>query len=212
MSKYETYKDLLNDLKQDKEWSTIEQYTDIAAKILMLRNERGLSQKDLAYMSGVPTKTIEKFLEDCKDIKLTDLIKIANVFNYKVTISKSKDDENICENCEFWHRAIMGNQKMDFGICDEHNDDDDFYEDDTCQHFKQKRNNMEWISVEDKLPINEKPVLAYYGFLKNGDLGEQRFMGTLSYFVFDEKPHFQHESMGLRVTHWMPLPEAPKEK
>ena len=92
MSKYEKYEDLLNDLKKDKEWGNIEQYIDIVTKMLVLRNERGMSQRELALMSGVPIGTIKRF-EDCKDIKLTDLIKIANIFNYKVTISKISDEE-----------------------------------------------------------------------------------------------------------------------
>ena len=68
-----------------------------------------------------------------------------------------------------------------------------------------------WISVEDRLPVDEKPVLAYYGFDNkgDGDLG-MRFMGTLSYFVFDPHPHWQHAAIRLVVTHWMPLPEPPK--
>lgn len=68
----------------------------------------------------------------------------------------------------------------------------------------------EWISVKDRLPEDERDVLAYYGFDKgNGVLG-MRFIGVLSYFAYDTNPHWQHEHTGLRVTHWMPLPEPPK--
>ena len=68
-----------------------------------------------------------------------------------------------------------------------------------------------WISVKDRLPSDERSVLAYYGFGNDGDgdLG-MMFMGTLSYFCFDHQPHWQHESTGLIVTHWQPLPNAPK--
>ena len=92
MSKYETYEDLLNDLKKDKEWGKFRQYAEIVLIILLLRDASELSQKDLASRSGVPLRIIKRF-EDCKDIKLTDLIKIANVFNYKVTINKISDEE-----------------------------------------------------------------------------------------------------------------------
>lgn len=69
-----------------------------------------------------------------------------------------------------------------------------------------------WVSVEDRLPEEEKPVLAYYGFYReNDDLGA-RFIGTLTYFSHDPEPHWQHESTGLFVTHWMPLPEPPVDK
>ena len=71
----------------------------------------------------------------------------------------------------------------------------------------------EWISVEDRLPEDEKPVLVYYGFMhKEGRGTGLRYTGTLSYFRFDPQPHWQHESTGLIVTHWMPLPEPPTEE
>lgn len=69
----------------------------------------------------------------------------------------------------------------------------------------------DWISVKDKLPEDERNVLVYYGFDHgDGELG-MRFIGVLTYFAFDPQPHFQHASTGLKVTHWMPLPEPPKE-
>jgi hypothetical protein len=71
---------------------------------------------------------------------------------------------------------------------------------------------QEWISVEDRLPTEQREVLAYYGFDNgDGDLG-MMFTGVLTYFAYDKKPHFQHEDLRLRVTHWMPLPEPPKMK
>lgn len=69
-----------------------------------------------------------------------------------------------------------------------------------------------WVSVKDRLPDNEKPVLAYYGFYREKDDLGARFIGTLTYFSHDPDPHWQHESTGLFVTHWMPLPEPPKEE
>ena len=70
-----------------------------------------------------------------------------------------------------------------------------------------------WIPVTERLPKDEKDVLAYYGFKHDGVLSDQRFIGTLCYFRFDPNPHWQHEGQGkLTVTHWMPLPEPPKEK
>jgi hypothetical protein len=62
------------------------------------------------------------------------------------------------------------------------------------------------------LPTDERDVLAYYGFDRgDGDLG-MMFIGVLAYLAYNPNPHFQHESTGLRVTHWMPLPNHPKEK
>ena len=68
-----------------------------------------------------------------------------------------------------------------------------------------------WINVEDRLPGDEKPVLAYYGFYREEDDLGARFIGTLTYFSHDPDPHWQHESTGLFVTHWRPLPEPPAE-
>ena len=73
------------------------------------------------------------------------------------------------------------------------------------------RKQGEWISVDERLPTEQKDFLVYYGFDRgDGDLG-MMFTGVLTYFAYDKKPHFQHEKSGagLRVTHWMPLPQAP---
>ena len=70
----------------------------------------------------------------------------------------------------------------------------------------------EWISVEDRLPNSDEKVLAYYGYNHGDGVSDQRFIGVLDYYAFDEKPHFQHTNagFGLTVTHWMPLPPPPK--
>lgn len=66
---------------------------------------------------------------------------------------------------------------------------------------------QKWISTKDRLPEDDGPVIAIYHFKDN----TVRYISTLSYFCFDPQPHWQHESVGLVVTHWMPLPEPPKE-
>lgn len=68
----------------------------------------------------------------------------------------------------------------------------------------------EWISVKDRLPEDDREVLAYYGFDNGDGYCGIRFPGVLTYLAFDTQPHWQHESSGLRVTHWMPLPEPPE--
>lgn len=68
---------------------------------------------------------------------------------------------------------------------------------------------MEWISVKDRLPEDERDVLTCYYCKPNLNM---RFMSVLSYFVFDSIPHWQHESIGIVITHWMDLPELPKEE
>ena len=66
-----------------------------------------------------------------------------------------------------------------------------------------------WIPVSERLPDKMGQYICQYVF---GEQTEYPFYQVLWYFTAVEKPHFQHEgSMGLRVTHWMPLPEPPKE-
>ena len=71
----------------------------------------------------------------------------------------------------------------------------------------------DWISVEERLPEDEGKVLAYYGFDRNGNGNlSGMFIGTLVYYCFDNRPSWQHADLSLVVTHWMPLPEPPKEE
>ncbi len=65
-----------------------------------------------------------------------------------------------------------------------------------------------WISVKDRLPHRNMECICRYTFPG----GEQHFHQTLMYYATDKVPHFQHElgGCGMKVTHWMPLPEPPK--
>ena len=69
------------------------------------------------------------------------------------------------------------------------------------------RKKGEWISVEDMLPTRDGRYICCYVF---GNENRQ-FFGVLDYYSCDQIPHFQHElgGYGMRVTHWMPLPEPP---
>ena len=69
-------------------------------------------------------------------------------------------------------------------------------------------NCQQWIPVTERLPKKQREYLC----LCNIDgHNEYPFYMVLKYYLVDEKPHFQHEcEHGLRVTHWMPLPEPPK--
>ena len=67
-----------------------------------------------------------------------------------------------------------------------------------------------WIPVTERLPEKMCQCICRYVF---GENTEYPFYQVLWYFTLEEKPHFQNEgSMGLRVTHWLPLPEPPKEE
>lgn len=67
-----------------------------------------------------------------------------------------------------------------------------------------------WISVKDRLPENEKPVLTFVGY----EDSMHGFMTVSAYFCFDENPHWQWDGLlrdEQRTLYWMPLPEPPKE-
>lgn len=64
---------------------------------------------------------------------------------------------------------------------------------------------MDWISVKVKLPENVNDVLLATKS-KNG----QRNIDKGFYLSCAQKPRFVHRGVA-EVTHWMPLPEPPKE-
>lgn len=69
---------------------------------------------------------------------------------------------------------------------------------------------QKWIPVSERLPDKMGQYVCQYVFGENTD---HPFFQVLWYFTNSENPHFQHEgSMGLTVTHWIPLPEPPKEE
>lgn len=66
-----------------------------------------------------------------------------------------------------------------------------------------------WIPVTERLPQKATDYLCRC--VVNDD-NTYPFYMVLRYILFDENPHFQHETKGgMKVTHWMPLPEPPKE-
>ena len=65
---------------------------------------------------------------------------------------------------------------------------------------------MNWISVKDRLPDVGKEVLTYGSDGIKAD--SYAFQSTIS-----DKPVFEgdHNEYNYGVTHWMPLPEPPKQ-
>ena len=66
----------------------------------------------------------------------------------------------------------------------------------------------EWVSVEDRLPTDERPVLVFVGYADT----MTGFITTSSYFCFDENPHWQWDGLvrdEQRTLFWMPLPAPP---
>ena len=69
----------------------------------------------------------------------------------------------------------------------------------------------EWVSVEERLPTDEHPVLVFVGYADT----MTGFITTSSYFCFDENPHWQWDGLvrdEQRTLFWMPLPVPPAKK
>lgn len=81
---------------------------------------------------------------------------------------------------------------------------------DYCKGWNDAVDTMpKWISVKDALPDRQCEYLVRYGF---GEPIIQSYSGVMYFVLYDERPHFENDGLyGLKVTHWMPLPEPPKE-
>lgn len=67
---------------------------------------------------------------------------------------------------------------------------------------------MEWISVKDRRPSINEIVLVYDTFFEDVSIGYiSEFLGERTIWIID-----YGESVSDTVTHWMPLPEPPKEE
>lgn len=74
---------------------------------------------------------------------------------------------------------------------------------------------MEWISVGERLPELDQDVLVYaYGNSYNGSDYKGIFISNLTRYYDDKDNGIEwvyNMTCGETVTHWMPLPELPKE-
>lgn len=65
-----------------------------------------------------------------------------------------------------------------------------------------------WIPCSERLPEVDDNYLCVYHF----EAGNKNYVSTLFFYATDPNPHFQSDGyQGLKVTHWMPPPEPPKE-
>jgi len=75
---------------------------------------------------------------------------------------------------------------------------------------------VKWIPVTERLPRGRREYLCICGFGES----EKQYCDVLIFHPeqnaengYVTGPHFSNEGMeGMRVTHWMPLPEPPKER
>lgn len=69
----------------------------------------------------------------------------------------------------------------------------------------------EWVSVGERLPTDERPVLVFIGYADT----MTGFITTSSYFCFDANPHWQWDGLvrdEQRTLFWMPLPAPPDRR
>ncbi len=68
-----------------------------------------------------------------------------------------------------------------------------------------------WISVNDRLPNSNKKVLVYCKNERDEYVGVGYYRNWMGKYWFDSENKEPFEVCGYEVTHWMPLPEPPKE-
>ena len=69
----------------------------------------------------------------------------------------------------------------------------------------------EWVSVNERLPTDEHPVLVFVGYADT----MTGFITPSSYFCFDENPHWQWDGLvrdEQKTLFWMPLPALPERR
>lgn len=82
---------------------------------------------------------------------------------------------------------------------------------DVIEHMPTLTQPNEWVSVEERLPTDERPVLVFVGYADT----MTGFITTSSYFCFDANPHWQWDGLvrdEQRTLFWMPLPDPPDRR
>lgn len=73
--------------------------------------------------------------------------------------------------------------------------------------FKADYRKQVWISVEDRLPDKGQEVLAYRGDFNGDMMNTYTYLGSKNWEDdYGYRGSTEHEG----ITHWMPLPDAPK--
>lgn len=88
-----TFKDLQHNLKQEDPDLFIA--LQLVGRIMAARDRKGLSQRQLADLSGISQKTISR-IENGLDVpKITTLLKLANHLDMEITlIDREKDEQS----------------------------------------------------------------------------------------------------------------------
>ncbi len=72
---------------------------------------------------------------------------------------------------------------------------------------------MDWIKVSDRLPDTQEDVLIFSGkSMRVASYCRERWILTGSFHEYDENDEdWDWDCVYLRATHWMPLPDPPKD-
>ena len=70
--------------------SISEQEFDLIMEIVKLRMDKGLTQKELADMTGISQPNIARFEKNVHSASLSTVLKILNSMGYKLSIEKVK--------------------------------------------------------------------------------------------------------------------------
>ena len=78
-----------------------------------------------------------------------------------------------------------------------------------CRMGMEALERTRWIPCSERLPEMDDNYICAYRFHD----GNKNYASTLFFYATDQNPHFQCEGYrGLKVSHWMPLPEPPEEE
>ena len=121
-------------------------------------------------------------------------------------MAKMIDGDVLTERLRGWLESPHGENVYNSGY-----DDAIWHVLDVIEHMPTLTQPNKWVSVKDKLPTDEHPVLVFMGYADT----MTGFITTSSYFCFDENPHWQWDGLvrdEQRTLFWMPLPAPPDRR
>lgn len=121
-------------------------------------------------------------------------------------MAKMIDGDVLTERLRGWLESPHGENVYNSGY-----DDAIWHVLDVIEHMPTLTQPNKWVSVKDKLPTDEHPVLVFMGYADT----MTGFITTSLYFCFDENPHWQWDGLvrdEQRTLFWMPLPEPPDRR
>lgn len=116
------------------------------------------------------------------------------------------DGDVLTERLRGWIESPHGENVYNSGY-----DDAIWHVLDVIDHMATLTQPNKWVSVKDKLPTDEHPVLVFVGYADT----MTGFITTSSYFCFDENPHWQWDGLvrdEQRTLFWMHLPAPPDRR